>query len=235
MGQLADVVKDPELEDVSEELSMLSNLAQARLDLFKSEIESSLKSGKVTDDLTVAITKLIKKHEEYRVYTGNATELPEKISNAVQEIIGGETAEGITNIVSSLVNVFLGAEEGEETMERDYVVTVEYPAIIRLDMAFWSWKVKNEKLKTKAQSIICFVVYKSAVDVEKLDFNAFLSVYAPTLRATCIDKTTNQLMDEDKLIRLLEEAKKVYTLLKGDSKGSLPMNSSIMKSILLKD
>ena len=40
MGQFADVVKDPELTDVSEELSMLSSLAQAKLDLFKTEIES---------------------------------------------------------------------------------------------------------------------------------------------------------------------------------------------------
>ena len=40
MGQFADVVKDPELTDVSEELSMLSSLAQAKLDLFKTEIEA---------------------------------------------------------------------------------------------------------------------------------------------------------------------------------------------------
>ncbi len=212
---------------------MLSNLAQAKLDLFKSEIESSLKSGKVTDDLTVAVTKLIKKHEEYRVYTGNATELPQKISESVQKIIGGETAEGVTGIVSSLVDVFLGAEEGEERMERDYIVTVEYPAIIRLDMAFWSWKVKNKKLKEKAQSIICFVVYKSAVDVEKLDFNAFLSVYAPTLRATCIDKNTHLLKDENQLTRLLNEAKEVYALLSGTSQNSLPQNSTILSGMLL--
>lgn len=234
MGQFADVVKDPDLTDVSEELSMLSSLAQAKLDLFKTEIESTLKSGKVTDDLTVAVTKLIKKHEEYRVYTGNSSELTNDISKAVQEIIGGETAEGVTSIVSSLVNAFLGAEEGEESMERDYIVTVEYPAIIRLDMAFWSWKVKNEKLKTKAQSIICFVVYKSAVDVEKLDFNAFLSVYAPTLRATCIDKETNQLKDETQLMRLLNEAKEVYALLSGKSKDSLPQNSSLMNFLVNK-
>lgn len=232
MGQFADVIKDPGLTDVSEELSMLSSLAQAKLDLFKTEIESSLESGKVTDDLTVAVTKLIKKHEEYRVYTGKSSELTDDISKSVQKIIGGETADGITSIVSSLVNAFLGAEEGEESMERDYIVTVEYPAIIRLDMAFWSWKVKNETLKKKAQSIICFVVYKSAVDVEKLDFNAFLSVYAPTLRATCIDKATNQLKNESQLLRLLNEAKDVYALLSGNSKESLPQNSSMMKNII---
>ena len=232
MGQFADVVKDPDLTDVSEELSMLSSLAQAKLDLFKTEIESTLKSGKVTDDLTVAVTKLIKRYEEYRVYTGKSSELTNDISKAVQEIIGGQTTEGVTSIVSDFVNVFLGAEEGEESMERDYIVTVEYPAIIRLDMAFWSWKVKNEKLKKKAQSIICFVVYKSAVDVAKLDFNAFLSVYAPTLRATCIDGVTKQLKDESKLTDLLNEAKEVYALLSGKSKDSLPQNSSLMNFLI---
>lgn len=231
MGQLMEIVKSS-TDEVEEQLSMLSSLATAKLDLFKSEIENSLKTGKITDDLTVAITKIVKKHEEYRVYTGDETSLPEQISNAVKEIIGGNTVEGVTKIVQNVINVFLGAEEGEEVMEKDYIVTVEYPAIVRLDMAFWSWKVKSEKLKTSAKSIICCVVYKSSVDVAKLDFNAFLSVYAPTLRAVCIDENTNTIKDDNKLIELLNEAKEVYALLSGDSSVQVIDNHSKLKALL---
>lgn len=216
MGQLADIVKDLDLADGSEELSMLASLAQAKLDLLKTEIESSLQTGKLTDDFTVAITKLIKKHEEYRVVTSASSEIEKSISDSVKEIIRGETVDGITSIVSNMVNVLLGASEGEEKIKRDYIVTVEYPEIIRLDIAFWSWRVKNEKLKAKVQNIMGCVVYKSAVDVEKLDFNTFLSIYAPALRASCIDKNTNCVKDPSKMIRLLEEAKSVYALLSTD-------------------
>lgn len=212
MARLADVVKNPDFTDVSEELNRLSSLAQAKLDLFKTEIESSLQTGKVTDDLTVAITKLIKKHEEYRVVTSTSSKIVKSISDSVKKMIGGETVDGITSIVDSKVKALLGAPEGEEKMARDCIVTVEYPAIIRLDMAFWSWRVKNTKLKEKAQSIICGVVYKSAVDVEKLDFNEFLSIYTPTLMASCIDENTNSIKDLGKLTRLMEEAKIVYAL-----------------------
>lgn len=228
MGQLAEIVKTS-TDDVEEQLSMLSSLATAKLDLFKAEIESSLKTGKVTDDLTVAVTKIIKKHEEYRVYTGDESTLPSQIGEAVKEIIGGDTVDGVTKIAENVINVLLGAEEGEEVMEKDYIVTVEYPAIVRLDMAFWSWKVKSTKLKEKAKSIICCVVYKSSVDVSKLDFNAFLSVYAPTLRAECIDETTDKIKDENKLVKLLNEAKVVYTLLSSDPKEELPENNAVIK------
>lgn len=231
MGQLADVVK-ASTEDVEEQLNMLSSLAQAKLDLFKAEIESSLKTGKVTDDLTVAVTKIIKRHEEYRVYTGDSTKLPEQIGEAVKEIIGGDTVDGVTKIASNIINVFLGAEEGEEVMQKDYIVTVEYPAIVRLDMAFWSWQVKAEKLKEVAKSIICCVVYKSSVDVSKLDFNAFLSVYAPTLRAVCIDESKNVVKDENQLIKLLNQAKEVYALLSSNPTQNLLDNKMIIDKLL---
>lgn len=228
MGQLSEILKTS-TDEVEEQLSMLSSLATAKLDLFKTEIETSLKTGKLTDDLTVAVTKIIKKHEEYRVYTGDESSLPSQIGEAVKEIIGGDTIDGVTKIAESVVTVLLGAQEGEEVMEKDYIVTVEYPAIVRIDMAFWSWKVKSEKLKEKAKSIICCVVYKSSVDVSKLDFNAFLSVYAPTLRAECIDENTNMIKDENKLVKLLNEAKVVYALLSSDPKEDLPDNGTVMK------
>ena len=66
MGKLSDAknkVKE-EQKDVQEQLDILISLAKSQTEIFQHRIEASLKDGKISDDLTIPITKVLSKQLE---------------------------------------------------------------------------------------------------------------------------------------------------------------------------
>ena len=191
MGKLKDMIngidqsKDTERE-IGEQLKVLTALGETKVEIFKAEIEASLKDGKTMDDLKVPITKVLGSFEEYRAYTTRTQEkLMEDVSESITTMFGGgvnNIVSGVSSLVTKGLNVILGAGSGEEMMKKEYYIVVEYPAIIRYDIAMWTRNVSVRSLQERMNNIIACVAYKSAVDVTKLDFNTFLGCYSAVLR-----------------------------------------------------
>lgn len=104
----------------------------------------------------------------------------------------------------------MGAGKGEEMTKTMYVVVSEYPAIVRYDFAFWNRTIEAKGIMEKMQNALACVAVKSAVDISKLTFNDFLSLYGPILKKAFGS-------DEQKIKALLDEAKDIYSMLQNNS------------------
>lgn len=197
MGKLKEMIngvdqsKETEKE-IGEQLKVLASLGETKVQIFRSEIEASLKDGKTVDDLKVPITKVLGSYEEYRAYTKREQEdLLKDVSESIQIMFSGnknDITNGIASLLTKGLSIILGAGSGEEMMRKEYYIVVEYPAIIRYDVAMWTRNITVKSVQDRANNILACVAYKSAVDVTKLDFNTFLGCYASVLREAFGDK-----------------------------------------------
>lgn len=213
MGKLREMIsgvdqsKETEKE-IGEQLKILTSLGESKVTIFRGEIEASLKDGKTTDDLKVPITKVLGSYEEYRAYTKRSQEdLAKDVISSFKTMFNGGTqiADGIGSLISKSLSVLLGAGSGEELMKKEYFVIVEYPAIIRYDVAMWTRNITVKSLQERAENIIACVAYKSAVDVTKLDFNTFLGCYANVLQESFGT-------DKENIKKMIQESAEVYGL-----------------------
>lgn len=212
MGALRTIVKSADSssqveEEVKEALAMLVELAQEKAVAAEKDIKLDLQTGKTTDNLSVPITKTIQSKVEYRAITATSSDIINDISASISEMFSGDAGilKGISGIVNNAFTAITGAGEGQESEVRIYNVVTEYPAIVRFDFYFWGRNTKAKSIMTQVKSAFACVGLKSAVDMSKLDYNTFLSLYSPILRKAFGD-------DQQKLKEMINESKEVYNM-----------------------
>lgn len=200
---------DPSKEQealIKEQLETLAQLAESRAQVDESQIIINLKDGKTTDDLRVPITKVIDSRKEYRVVVQEtSSEIIEKIAESIKGMFQGkdEIINSIAQLVGTALDAILGSGEGMEGKHEVYTVAVEYPAIIRFDFRMWIRNTRAQGIKTRCKSALAVVAYKSAVDIEKIDFNTFISIYGPLLAKAFGN-------DPKELDKMIDKAKEIY-------------------------
>lgn len=192
---------------IKEQLETLMQLADKNADIASARIEASLKDGKINDDLYVPISKVIKSYREAHAVTteGNA-DIIKKASDSISKFLNPgaqEILDGIGGILTTAFDALMGSGEGMELSQDTYVVAVEYPAVIRLDFSIWVRNTRAEGIRKKCKSAIGVVAYKSAVDIHKLDFATFVSIYASLLSQSFGSNVKN--VDE-----MLDAAENIY-------------------------
>lgn len=212
MGALRNIVKSadssPQVEEeVKEALAMLVELAQEKATSAEKDIKLDLQTGKTTDNLSVPITKIIQSKVEYRALTSTSSDIIKDITSSIGEIFSGDGGilKGISGIANTALTAITGAGEGQESEVRIYNVVTEYPAIVRFDFYFWGRNTKAKSIMTQVKSAFACVGFKSAVDISKLDYNTFLSLYSPILRTAFGN-------DQQKLKEMINESKEVYNM-----------------------
>lgn len=200
-------------DEIKEALDLLINTAQTKADLFEQEIESDLITGKTIDNLTIPVTEVLLKDIQCRAVTAQdpSPDITSIVTEDMSDMFSGDMsiAKGICDIIVKAINTIVGTGLGTEMSRDFYLVAIEYPAIIRYDFKFWGRAVQAQSLREQIHNAITSVVYKSAVDVDQLDFNTFLSVYAPILN-DAYDK------DIDKIKDALIQAKEVFNIYKSE-------------------
>lgn len=232
MGFVRDIVNQADNSDkvaaeVKESLSILMSLAEAKGNFFEENIKADLISGKMSDtpdNLTVPITKVLQKSFECRAITATGTKnIIEEIKKSMKLLFSGDPKilDGISGLIDTALTAIMGAGKGEETLIKSYSVVVENCSIVRYDFAFWGRNIESQSIKDYMENVFTCVAYKSAVDVPKLDFNTFLSLYGSIV----VQSYGN---DKIKIIELLQEAKKVYELfLTEEQRQSFPLTLNI--------
>jgi hypothetical protein len=228
MGTIRDIVKSVDntqgvSAEIKETLGLLMSLAEAKGNAYEGMIKQDLTTGKMGDSLTVSITKVIQSRTEFRAVTKSGTD---KIVDEIKKSMGnlfsgdGKILEGISGIVNTALAAIMGTGEGQEAEIRTYSVVTEYPAIVRLDFAFWGRNIQAQSIKNHMENVFTCVAYKSAVDVSKLAFNDFLSLYGPVLRAAYGN-------DQTRLKEMIQQAKEVYSMFNIKPLNMLPVDSEI--------
>ncbi|MDD4113308.1 MAG: hypothetical protein PHC56_09815 [Herbinix sp.] len=200
---------------IKEQLETLAQLADAQNEIDSKAIEISLKDGKVSDDLKIPITKVIGQYRETHVVTKEGpSDIIDKIAGSIKSFFNPSVEgilTGVSGILGTALNALMGTGEGMEAKKSQYMVVVEYPAIIRFDFAMWVRNTRASGLMSHCKNAISVVAYKSAVDINKLDFATFLAIYAPVLNSAFGS-------DQTQIKHLIEESKDVYGMLAEDKR-----------------
>jgi hypothetical protein len=174
-------------EEIRSSVQYLMEIAESKADGFEKDIAIDLSTGKTLDGITVAITKKIASKKFYHVMTKDSVSgKVGRVSDAITSMFTGSAPDiikGITSIVSEGVDMVLGASEGSALKYSSYLVTVNYPAIVRFDYTLWSHSVRASHIRDHVENMIAAYACVSAVDVSKLDFNTFLAITTPVLNA----------------------------------------------------
>lgn len=192
---------------IKEQLETLIELAEYNTELQLSKITNSLKDGKISDDLYVPISKIVEQYTDARaVTTESNADIVGNIKTAISKFFHPgkeEILDGVSDIIGTAFDALMGSGEGMEFQKTIYIVAVEYPSVVRMDVAAWVRNTRAQGIRDKCKSAIAVVAVKSAVDITKLDFATFVSVYAPLLSKCYSSDLKN--VDE-----LLDSAENIY-------------------------
>lgn len=187
MSKVKDLINnqvDKKLAEVKDILSILYDAAEAKSKLFGEEIERSLRTAGQEENLTVPIGFIIDTFEEIRVTTQNSEKIVDKIRDSVKDILTGSSdkvVDGITGMVKTVVDAILGVSQGIENYKKCYYIATDGLSIVRLDMYFWARSISVQAIKDYAEKSLVCTIYKSTIDVDKINFNTFLAVYQEQL------------------------------------------------------
>ena len=214
MSKLSDVISAAEkstsvTDDVRESLRALKSRTEGKLQQLQTELDTMLKSSRAADGLTVPITKRAGTYAEARAITKQTSDVPQKVREAIEKMFSDHSATGtgivtgMAKIATQALDTLLSAGEGAEKEALAYMVVPDRPAIIRYDFACWNQNVAAQAVREHCKSALACVIYRSEVDVGKLSFSDFLTLYAPVLNAAFGS-------DQAKLQEMIGEAKKTY-------------------------
>lgn len=238
MGVLSDVVKQfdtsgQQTEEISETLDLMVELTKSKAETYKQVVEDALNRGRIlgkgdsTDSLFFPISSVKDSHVEYRCTTQNTpTDLIEEIGKSISTMIDDHTAQSIVTGVATIINSALQPILGQSSGAEQYCATtstfVEGTGIavniVRLDCIIWGRTVSAKSIKEKINTTLACVAYKSVVNVKKLSFDDFRSVYAPILEAS----------GETDSIAAIKRAEDIYNLLGGGTE--VPQKSNLLRS-----
>lgn len=205
MGVLNDAVKtvdksDEKFEEIQESLNLLVQVAESKASLYEQQIKDDLFRGKIlgkqegTDSLFFPISSVKDFRKEYRCITENTvnTNILDTIATSITDMIddpsGKGIVKGVAKIINSALEPILGVAKGQEQYCAATTTFIEGTGtgvnIVRFDCIIWARAIQAESIRSKVQTALACVAFKSVVDVEKLRFDDFRSVYAPILEAT---------------------------------------------------
>lgn len=227
MGVLQDAVNSFDkskvnAEEVSATLDLMVELTKTKAETFESKIEESLNRGRIlgkgdsADSLFFPISSVKDRRIEYRCVTKETpTDLIDTVGEAISGMINdhsaGNVVKGITSIINSGLTTLMGLSEGMEQYTGSTSTFIDGTGIavniVRFDTIIWGRTVKASSIKDQIKNTFACVAYKSVVNVAKLSFDDFRSVYAPVMEAS----------GETDVIAALKAAKEVYDVLDGGS------------------
>ena len=243
MGKIRDIVKQadctPEVKkEIGESLALLMELCDIKIEKYEHEIQDNLKTGKIDEDsLLIPIDHIINHWTDYRCITKQSNDILEKIKESITEICKG-TTESVINGISSLINnaldAVVGTGEGTEHLTKLYTCCTEgsgeAASFVRYDMMVWTRNITASALSTYMESAFAMVLYKSSINVSKISFNDFRSIYLQVLE-NGLDSSMSKEDREKEIMKSLELARKVYDELRKDSSSSDSFTVSDLRNI----
>ena len=232
MGKTREIVKqvdsEPEVKkEIGETLALLMEMCDLKIERFEHELEEKLKTGKIDDDsLLIPIDHIINHWTDYRCKTKETNNILEKVKESITEICKGTTESvinGISSIITNALDAVIGTGEGSEHITKLYTCCIdgsgEAAALVRYDMMVWTRNITASALSTYMESAFAMVLYKSSINVSKISFNDFRSIYLQVLESG-LDPSMSKEDREKEILKSLETARKIYDeLRKGSSSG----------------
>jgi hypothetical protein len=173
MAEIRSLLDRSQEDHVKEQLQFLLNAAEAKLQVFKAEIEKAFLNPEA-EKIRIVPDKNIAWYEEYRA--GVSEGASQEIGKVIDKFFTGESGvkDGFKTLVQIGLQTLLGSDQVGEQSKKYYFVTIEHNAIIRVDVGCWRYNFSSEGVMGKQKNAFCYVFSKSIVDHKKVSLDTLL-------------------------------------------------------------
>jgi hypothetical protein len=215
MGAVSSIIEgldksNAKMHEASAQVDILYELARTKALVLEGMSMEQLRTAGSKESQTVPISKILSCIREVKATCGSDVgQQVDKITAAVNSIVGGEVAKGVASVVTSGLQMLIGESHASQEEFHKYFITVEGYAIIRYDIRGWSKAVSGIGLTKNESKIVAFSLIKSSVNMKRLEINEVISVYNDFL-------TKHEKPSVEALNQALIDAKKIYQMLQHD-------------------
>lgn len=214
-----DTVRDnlkPDETKAREQLDVLKRAAKGELESYRTALVHKMRNPDAFKEEIVPY-KMFENIEQYRVdLTEGASD---EIAGIVDSFFTG-TEQGVKDGFSAMIKfafkAVLGSSATGETSTRNWYITLEHGALIRVDVMAWRYNFSGEGVIASVKNAFCFTTTKSFVDTSELRKSELRYFVARSLEL----KSVEQLLENEtlkKYVELLEQdyrPRSVYTAMK---------------------
>lgn len=184
---------DSKYEEQLEAIRALEALGTAKAEIFVRDIQTSLMTaGQENSNKTVPITFMVASKKEVRAFSASeAGNIGTVVNNSLSAFLGGNKdtiIKGISELISSALNIFLGEGNAESDTIEMYYVATDGLSPVRIDVKSWYQCVTAKSITTKMERVVTVVATKSVIDVNKIDLGTFLYLYQKQLDVSKISQ-----------------------------------------------
>ncbi|WP_026976869.1 hypothetical protein [Flavobacterium tegetincola] len=225
MGAIKDAIKMASTtdEEVKKELNLqldnMTALAKAKADYFNLLLREKLSNAGSGTSKDIPVKFIIDYTSQTHAYASNSsTSIATTITGAISDFVSGgkeNVMNGVGALMTKAVETLFGSSDGSEDEIHFTSVFAEGRALVRLDLMAWKRFTKVQKLSTSAEQISAFVMCKSTIDAQVLDYNTFIQLYQKNLYEKASGINAEQIAKE--LDEIDEIYKKFLAFQKNDS------------------
>lgn len=201
MGAIVESIKnalgnESAIKQAEEQINAMSELAEAKADLYEKTIKEELINAGTGTNMDIPIKRIIRSSRETKAYSkDSADKVPGTVTDSINDFIAGgsdNVMKGVGKLLTSLVTALFNNTSSSQVQKSLYTVLSEGNSIIRLDVKGWKRSIKIEGLTDSNRLISAFVIFKSTVNVQSLDFNTFSALFQQNLHFKGDDKLTEK-------------------------------------------
>jgi hypothetical protein len=176
----AEVQAENEVEKlrVQKQLDFLRDAAEAKLELFKTELRDMFSGrGASLGDAEIIGDKAIAYYEQYRVNVREGAD--EAIGDIIDTFFSGGrqgVTEGFKKLIKMGIQDILGNTSGGEQLSGQFFIIPYGGSILRVDVKFWRYNFDIKNIITNVENAFCFVFCESVVDHTKVSKDVLLAL-----------------------------------------------------------
>lgn len=226
MGFIKDAIKsfdgaDEAKKELEVQLDNMTALAKAKADYFELKLADDLSNAGAGNSKDIPVKFIIDFTRQTHAYASSSADaIATTITDAINSFITGgkdNVMKGVASLMTKAVQLLFASKEGGEDETHFTSVFAEGRALVRLDLMAWKRFTNVKSLSESAEQISAFVMCKSTINAEVLDYNTFIQLYQKNLYESASGYTADEISQQ------LDEIDAIYNKFLAHQKSEKPM------------
>ena len=148
--------------ETKEKLQTLQRMLSNKVDAMSSKMELE-----ATQDQRLPIVGVVDRTQKYSI---NVADVPaDTINSAVGNMFAGKFLDGLKNLVTAVLNEFLGNTSAGEQETEQFAVVFSNNSLLRVDYMMYKYQFEFKGLKDEVQNGFCYFAQVGVLDLQKVN------------------------------------------------------------------
>lgn len=176
----------PNNSKARDQLDILKKAAKGELDVYRNDLIQKIRNPEAFREEIVPF-RMFQHMEQYRVSLDEGAS--KEIAAIVDDFFEGEKGlkDGFKNLINFAFKAILGSTQAGKSPTKNWYVTLEHGALIRVDVMSWRYNFSAEGVISTCKNAFCFTATKSFVDTTDLRSQELVYFIARSLKLDSIE------------------------------------------------